>query len=221
MHTQERKVRRYLGRMLRIVAFGLIGAICTVISTAACMLFSDVQPRVLTHYVYYPPPIHVSDQRGLGARVRIALLSSVEFTTRLPTDWHAREQLVQTVQAGGLGRADAIIEASAGFPMACAVGSGVFDLGKDVMTTRHQVYRYELPTGTKRFLPYAPVWTGLAIDVVAWALCAWAISIIARLPIAWIKHRRRRIGICAHCKYPVTGLIERCPECGTPFPMLK
>jgi hypothetical protein len=52
--------------------------------------------------------------------------------------------------------------------------------------------------------------------ILAWSITfggAW--RVVPRV-LAW---RRRRIGVCPNCSYPIEGLpIARCPECGTALP---
>ena len=61
-----------------------------------------------------------------------------------------------------------------------------------------------------RFLPYAPLWPGFAINMVFYAAVLW-------LPFAGFRFARRRIrarrGQCPACAYPI-GTSNVCTECG-------
>lgn len=69
-----------------------------------------------------------------------------------------------------------------------------------------------------RTLPYWPIWSGLAINVLFW-------SIVAATPIHGLRVVRRRVrrlrGRCLACGYELVGIsaAARCPECGrSPVP---
>jgi hypothetical protein len=70
------------------------------------------------------------------------------------------------------------------------------------------VYGRRSPEQTVAFL-FVPFWIP-ALLLAAWPLLGWARP-------AWIRHRRRRPGLCLYCGYDLTGNTSgRCPECGSP-----
>ncbi len=69
------------------------------------------------------------------------------------------------------------------------------------------------PFETFRALPYRPIWRGLVLDTVTFAV-AWPLLLFA--PGFVRRELRRRRGLCLHCAYPRVGLAQGtpCPECG-------
>ena len=72
--------------------------------------------------------------------------------------------------------------------------------------------------GSPRVLPLRPLWTGLCLDTLLYALAWLALLLIP--PTLRTRSRRRR-NRCTHCNYDRTGLAPSavCPECGTPSNM--
>lgn len=63
-----------------------------------------------------------------------------------------------------------------------------------------------------RALPYQPIWSGLIVDTMAFALLWWVAFLAA---IYGRRAIRRKRGLCAICGYDLRGAAhERCPECG-------
>ncbi|MBX3357593.1 MAG: hypothetical protein KF745_04110 [Phycisphaeraceae bacterium] len=65
-------------------------------------------------------------------------------------------------------------------------------------------------------LPSAPIWPGIIADTLFWftavALVAAVLFGPGRLRRSWRRRRSR----CAHCGYPLQGLVsDACPQCGT------
>lgn len=79
-------------------------------------------------------------------------------------------------------------------------------------------------TEDEHAIPLTPMWAGLAINTVFWALVWLAIAQLAMLPVRlWLRRRwngRERRGRCLRCGYElgVAGdPAATCPECGTRF----
>jgi len=66
------------------------------------------------------------------------------------------------------------------------------------------------PLMVSRLLPLRPVWSGLVVNTLIYALVAWCAWMLAR---AGRRCRRRRRGRCPGCGYPI-GASCRCSECG-------
>lgn len=65
-------------------------------------------------------------------------------------------------------------------------------------------------------LPYLPIWPGLIFNTIFWG-AAWFIILAPTFcSLAALKrHRRRRRGLCARCRYDLRGINSpNCPECG-------
>jgi hypothetical protein len=60
-------------------------------------------------------------------------------------------------------------------------------------------------------LPYLPLWPGIAINTIFYALILWLLFFA---PFAWRRRRRLKRGLCPACAYPVGG-SPVCTECGT------
>ncbi len=61
-----------------------------------------------------------------------------------------------------------------------------------------------------RRLPLRPLWGGLAVNAIFWAVVAFG---IARLARALRERARSRRGLCRRCAHPLANLAQ-CPECG-------
>lgn len=66
-----------------------------------------------------------------------------------------------------------------------------------------------------RRVPIAVNWVALFLNVVVWSVISFAILSIRPMIHAISVRRRKKLGLCIKCKYPLEGL-SRCPECGTP-----
>lgn len=76
------------------------------------------------------------------------------------------------------------------------------------------------PAPTQRRLPYRPIWTGLLLNAVLYALALW---FLYRVPLRLMARPRRitrelmrlRCGQCLICGYDLRYDFARgCPECG-------
>ncbi len=63
-------------------------------------------------------------------------------------------------------------------------------------------------------VPIALNWFALVVNVLAWSAICYALLSCRPLIRAWIQRRRRSLGLCVTCKYPLEELAQ-CPECGT------
>ncbi|NRA57080.1 MAG: hypothetical protein HRU13_03040 [Phycisphaerales bacterium] len=77
-------------------------------------------------------------------------------------------------------------------------------------------------TEDEHAIPLTPMWTGLVINTVLWAVIWLVILQLVVLPLRlWLRRRwrkRERLGRCARCGYELEftdGPITTCPECGT------
>lgn len=69
------------------------------------------------------------------------------------------------------------------------------------------------PRGMVVPLPLTPVWWGLALNTIVYALALHeGVSIIRTVR----KRRRARRGLCGACGYPSRDRATVCPECGAP-----
>ena len=59
-------------------------------------------------------------------------------------------------------------------------------------------------------LPYRPLWWGLTVDVIVWAVGLWSFAFVGS---ALRNKIRKRRGVCPTCNYPI-GVSEVCTECG-------
>lgn len=68
-------------------------------------------------------------------------------------------------------------------------------------------------------LPYLPVWRGIVLNLLAFALPVVGLQWFAG---AYRSAHRRRRGRCTACAYDLTGIepTAPCPECGRPTPVL-
>lgn len=64
--------------------------------------------------------------------------------------------------------------------------------------------------GTRLSVPYQPLWSGLAINVVI--ITTMLVIVVLGVSAIRVIHRRRN-GQCVYCKYEVREL-DKCPECG-------
>lgn len=65
-------------------------------------------------------------------------------------------------------------------------------------------------TTMNRYLPYMPIWFGLIVNTLVYAILILAIMWILLTVRAM---RRLRRNLCPHCKYPI-GVSDVCTECG-------
>lgn len=63
-------------------------------------------------------------------------------------------------------------------------------------------------------LPFRPIWPGVAVNAVLYAIVFWATSRTWRALRSELRARR---GLCLDCAYPI-GAADRCSECGFPHP---
>jgi len=63
-------------------------------------------------------------------------------------------------------------------------------------------------------LPTQPLYFGLAINTVFWGLLVAMLLLVIR---AIRNARKQHKQLCIKCGYDLTGLNERCPECGNEF----
>ena len=65
---------------------------------------------------------------------------------------------------------------------------------------------------TDRILVYKPIWSGLVINTILFALIIWLLTLV---PPAVYRTFRRKRGLCIKCGYDLRGTSEGgCPECG-------
>ena len=65
-----------------------------------------------------------------------------------------------------------------------------------------------------RILPFAPIWTGVAINTISYAVLLWMLWLS---PSVVRHHIRRTRGLCVKCGYDLRGTSGGgggCPECG-------
>jgi hypothetical protein len=74
-------------------------------------------------------------------------------------------------------------------------------------------FQYSVFLWDLRALPYRPIWEGLIINTVFYALLAWLLWISRHLLPSRIRARRLKRGVCPRCKYPI-GASPVCTECG-------
>jgi predicted RNA-binding Zn-ribbon protein involved in translation (DUF1610 family) len=114
-----------------------------------------------------------------------------------------------------------------GFPMHCVWGweiSGGFAIPNSVSQRGllNPAFSPGYMMGGGWYHPRTPVWTGLLVNTVFWALI-WvaAVRITHEVfpaimnAIPHSKESRRRRGLCTTCGYDLTGCRHRCPECGS------
>jgi hypothetical protein len=70
--------------------------------------------------------------------------------------------------------------------------------------------------GVRPPLPTRPVWIGLLVDTVLFALAWWIIWIVLTVPRRFVREVARvRRGACVQCGYDLGfDFIRGCPECG-------
>lgn len=62
------------------------------------------------------------------------------------------------------------------------------------------------------FLPYAPIWSNVAVNVLVFVACVFLADRVIR---SIRQHYRTRRNLCAKCGYSLSGSVgDRCPECG-------
>lgn len=66
-----------------------------------------------------------------------------------------------------------------------------------------------------RHLPYMPIWFGLIVNTLIYAI---VIVAIMWMLIALRSKMRLRRKLCPNCKYPI-GVSDVCTECGSPLPV--
>lgn len=78
-------------------------------------------------------------------------------------------------------------------------------------------------TEDEHAIPLTPMWAGLVVNTVFWALAWLAISQLLMLPVhlwlRWRTRRRSRRGRCLRCGYELGTIGDpsgACPECNTP-----
>lgn len=75
------------------------------------------------------------------------------------------------------------------------------------------------PIRAGQLIPIRPIWTGMVVNSLFYALALAAASFVVRH-----TRRRARLGrrLCAECKYDLRGSMTdtgaRCPECGSEYP---
>ncbi len=68
-----------------------------------------------------------------------------------------------------------------------------------------------------RVLPYRPIWPGLIVNTIFYAMILWLVS---PAPFALRRFLRVRRGLCPKCAYPM-GESAVCTECGAELPTKK
>lgn len=75
------------------------------------------------------------------------------------------------------------------------------------------------PGNTYRVVPLWPGYLHNALSLTALTLFGLSLTWIPRQTIGRIRDRRRALGLCMYCRYPVRGLESPlCPECGRAIP---
>ena len=79
-------------------------------------------------------------------------------------------------------------------------------------------------TEDEHAIPLTPMWAGLAVNTVIWAMIWLVVLQVAMLPVRlWLRRRwkkRERRGFCLRCGYEIGAAgdsAKTCPECGTRF----
>lgn len=94
-----------------------------------------------------------------------------------------------------LGGTSAIFQVNGGFP------------------TGRSLRKSAVAPGLAEMIPYLPLWSGLVVNMVFYAILLPTPFLVARFAI---RFRRRLLGLCITCGYDLRGLDhEACPECGT------
>ena len=88
---------------------------------------------------------------------------------------------------------------------------GVWVVSGDPPTSRW------LPTTPRGWaIPIRPLWPGLMMNTIVYAVLAWTLWSALRMPRAYRRRRRQKRNQCLACGYSRAGLAESaaCPECG-------
>jgi hypothetical protein len=221
----------------RVIVFLLLGAIVNVAVAWGC---ASVDSRFLqdpadTSFVtsnatprwYGYRLIRFGIARYICARDDVE--SAIDVPLYQPPYWSAAAD--QPRGAPGNLERDVIIEEVAGWPwqsLWCTHVAGWTSDAKVVLVSRIDGgYPIDLglqsstPAGSieihpriwySRALPLRPVWPGLAINTVFYAVILW---LLFAAPFALGRRRRIKRGLCPACAYPV-GDRPVCTECGRP-----
>ena len=157
-----------------------------------------------------------------GHRTAAGFVVPPDWTSRTVVEWwgvgKTRELVSECVWAGstigtmaGGGRQATYQGFSAGWPMRSLCGVDSITPGLEQFAPSALIDVPAWIKGGGHKVPVVPLWGGFAVNTLLFSMPAiggvWFLT--------WRREvRRRRLGLCAGCGYPVKGL-ERCPECGT------
>jgi hypothetical protein len=127
---------------------------------------------------------------------------------------------VELVGPTASGSNDCLLERRAGWPARATIERTyfppLFPPGPAVpcsITGRDLTVRVILRSELTASLAFQPVWNGFVIDLVCYAV-AWRALALAMQAVR--SRLRARAGVCAVCRYDLTGSTTGvCPECGT------
>ncbi len=196
---QGRDMRRLT---LTIAIFLLAGAVVNVAVAWACAVMSQTlnlggaqrtTEADRSWWKKHAPPGFALDPQGMHHS------AGVGKDTR-----HLWETYQPTPAVGG----DMVVRIRAGWP-ALTLEGAVWQDGRFHRELRRDLLKYP---GFFPGLPLRPIWPGLVVNTVIYAVFLWALS---RLPFAVQRYVRVRRGLCPACGYDLRhGEHEACPECG-------
>lgn len=223
-------MRRFILTILALLPLGLL--LSAALAVLSGMQVDPTSLRVVSSgYSYMDQPVphgwYVQVQRGLGKRHAIVHHASGYFETSY-TERHTAEQVVPAwvnaqypdstlLQGERLRR----IHVACGWPAPMLCGEVELDrwgaitptddfipTGAAAAAGAMPIYGYQL-----RGVPLRPIWHGVLVNSIVFALLAWAVIAAA----FWARRAwRARHNICVRCTYDLRGGPHAvCPECGT------
>jgi hypothetical protein len=196
--------------LTRLLIAGLIGAVVTV----GVAWYAVVRGQwAKTEWNGYEPttaswPINVPESWGRPEQAKRA--SRWAWSLRYLESLHPRDPRddfdgTRWVRGG-------LMEYRAGWPVTALKGCTYHGVGV-TGDGWFALWRIELGSSGKIFLPLSPIWPSFGVNMVLYAALVWGLY---RLPPAIRGRSRRRAGRCMRCGYDRAGLAAEaaCPECG-------
>lgn len=197
------------------------------LAVAVCLL-AGVLIQALVAWVLF---VHTAYTGGTGV-LRDPVLKAGERTATgfvVPADWNSRtlvgwwgvgktrETVSECIWAGstlgmtsGGGRQATYEGFSAGWPMRSFCGCDYITPGLERFAPASLVDVPAWIKGGGHQVPVSPLWGGFVVNTFLFSVPAIGVVRV----VGWRREARRRyLGLCAGCGYPVKGLA-RCPECG-------